>query len=165
MVNHSRSPRILVGVDGSESSIDAVHRAVELSAESDAPVVGITTWEYPIALDAYYPMVDDWSPRANADRVLAAAMQAAFPGSPPARFTGVVLEGPAARVLIEESKNAAMLVLGSRGHGGIAGLLLGSVSTACAEHAHCPVLIMHRPRPGSESFAEMDRPATAGVSA
>jgi Universal stress protein family. len=46
-------------------------------------------------------------------------------------------------VLIEESAHASMLILGSRGHGGFVGMLLGSVSAACAEHAHCPVLVMH----------------------
>ena len=46
-------------------------------------------------------------------------------------------------MLIDESISAEMLVLGSRGHGGFAGLLLGSVSSACAEHAHCPVLVVH----------------------
>jgi nucleotide-binding universal stress UspA family protein len=46
-------------------------------------------------------------------------------------------------VLIDASATADLLIVGSRGHGGFVGLLLGSVSAACAESAHCPVLIMH----------------------
>jgi nucleotide-binding universal stress UspA family protein len=52
-------------------------------------------------------------------------------------------EGPAATALIDASKGAEMLVIGSRGHSGLAGVLLGSVSMACAERASCPVLVMH----------------------
>jgi nucleotide-binding universal stress UspA family protein len=69
------------------------------------------------------------------------------------RLSTKTLHGPPARTLIEESRNAFMLVLGSRGHGGFAGLLLGSVSTACAQHAHCPVLIMHGPTPAADAPA------------
>ena len=53
------------------------------------------------------------------------------------------LEGNAAQRLIDASEGAEMLVVGSRGHGGVVGLLLGSVSSACAEKAHCPVLVVH----------------------
>ena len=54
-----------------------------------------------------------------------------------------VLEGNAARILLDQSVGAFMLVVGSRGHGGFTGLLLGSVSASVAEHAHCPVLVVH----------------------
>lgn len=54
-----------------------------------------------------------------------------------------MFRGGAAKVLLNQSAGAQMLVVGSRGHGGFIGLLLGSVSAACAEHARCPVLIVH----------------------
>jgi nucleotide-binding universal stress UspA family protein len=53
-----------------------------------------------------------------------------------------VIEGRAARVLVHESRRARMLVVGARGRDGFTGMVLGSVSTACAQHAHCPVLIV-----------------------
>ena len=56
-----------------------------------------------------------------------------------------LVQGHPRSTLIEESKSADMLVLGRRGHGGFGGLLLGSVSSACVAHAHCPVLVVHGP--------------------
>jgi nucleotide-binding universal stress UspA family protein len=76
-----------------------------------------------------------------------------FGGDRPAGLVTRVEQGGAARILIDVSQGANLLVVGSRGHGGFAGLLLGSVSSACAEHAACPVLVVHGetppPTPGS----------------
>ena len=57
-----------------------------------------------------------------------------------------VQEGRAASVMLEAARDADMLIIGSRGHGGFTGLLLGSVSAECAEHSSCPVLVVHGPR-------------------
>lgn len=144
MTDNTNAARIVVGVDGSAPSIAALRRAAQLADALDAPLEAITTWEYPMMLGAYYPD-SDWSPETDAEKILATAVEQAFELSPPRQITQTVLPGPAARVLIEQSEHASMLVLGSRGHGGFVGLLLGSVSAACAAHAHCPVLIMHTP--------------------
>jgi nucleotide-binding universal stress UspA family protein len=58
-----------------------------------------------------------------------------------------VVEGAAAKVLVTEAEKAELLVVGSRGHGGFAGLLLGSVSQQCAQHAPCPVVIVRDRKP------------------
>jgi nucleotide-binding universal stress UspA family protein len=59
----------------------------------------------------------------------------------------VLRQGLPAKVLLDESRGATMLIVGSRGHGGFAGLLLGSVSANCAEHATSPVMVIHGDRP------------------
>lgn len=145
MADNSTTERIIVGVDGSETSIAALRQAARMAAAFDAPLDAVTTWEYPPSV-VYYPMTD-WSPEEDAKEILATAIDQAFDGSPPPNLTAHVRPGPAAAALIDESKTAGLLVLGSRGHGGFVGMLLGSVSTACVHHAHCPVLIVRPPRP------------------
>ena len=85
----------------------------------------------------------EWSPESDAKQIATMAITQAFGALPPDHLIYRTVEGPAARVLIEESEDAYMLIVGSRGHGGFLGLLLGSVSAACAGHARCPVLVMH----------------------
>lgn len=137
----SDTDRIVVGVDGSASSIAALRYAARIATALGAPLEAVTTWTYPPFADAY--LIADWSPQQDAEQILDAAIGEAFDDSPPAGLTRTVLSGPTARTLIAVSETSGMLVLGSRGHGGFAGLLLGSVSAACAEHAHCPVLVVH----------------------
>jgi len=91
----------------------------------------------------------EWDPEAMAaiaDKLLTDAVDQAFGPDRPAGMVLTVAEGSAADVLIQRSADAAMVVVGSRGHGGFAGLLLGSVSAACTAHATCPVLVVHGDR-------------------
>lgn len=148
---------VIVGVDGSPRSIDALRKAAEMARLLDAPITAVTAWQFPITFDGNFP-TEVWSPEGEAERILSAGIGTAFPDERPERLTAVTIAGPAASVLITASENASMLVLGSRGRGGFAGLLLGSVSTACAQHARCPVLVMHgSPRTTTDSAAETRR--------
>lgn len=136
--------RIIVGVDGSHSSIAALRFAAQLARPLGASIEAVTTWEFPLSV--MYP-VGEWSPQKDAERVLASALEDAFGNERPLQLMSSVVQGGAARALIETSANADMLVVGSRGHGGFAGLVLGSVSAACAAHGKCPVLVVHGERP------------------
>lgn len=144
----TRTQHIIVGVDGSEPSVRALKYASTLATALDASLEAVATWAPP-PLD---PMaMIEWSPQDTAEEVLDGAIHDAFGGHPPAGLERTVAPGPPARTLIELSDRCDMLILGSRGHGGFAGMLLGSVSAACAAHAHCPVVIVHAPRRTAEA--------------
>ncbi|MDM7991387.1 universal stress protein [Arthrobacter sp. zg-Y877] len=133
--------RIVVGVDGSEESLEALRLARRLADLLDCRIDAITVWEFPAMLATPFPTTE-WSPRVEAERGLAEAVEAAFEGNgTPEGLTQSAVSGQAAGVLMEASRGAEMLVVGNRGRGGFAGLLLGSVSTTVAAHAYCPVLI------------------------
>lgn len=134
--------RIVVGVDGSPSSVEALLWADYLAKQLDADIEAITSWRDPIGWndDGW---VDDTGPRQEAVRQQQSALQIAFGPDRPARLIeSIVWDSPTA-ALITASKTATMVLLGSRGHGGLAGVLLGSVSSAVAEKAACPVLVVH----------------------
>ena len=144
----ARSPEepraeIIVGVDGSDSSVAAHPLAAELGDKLDLAVHALGVWHHPTLLygNYYYPE-SDITPEEDARRVVDASLRAAFGESVPGHVTAGTQEGRPAAVLVERSKGARMLALGTRGHGGFAGLLLGSVSAECTAHAHCPVLVV-----------------------
>jgi nucleotide-binding universal stress UspA family protein len=138
-----RPRRVVVGVDGSAQSRQALRWAANVAAAAGAQLDAIAAWQYPITTWGFGAIPLVWSPAQDADKSLTEAVDEVFGAHRPVELRLVVQEGNAAKVLLDESRDALMLVVGSRGHGGFAGLLLGSVSANVAEHATCPVLVIH----------------------
>lgn len=140
--------KIVVGVDNSPGARRALEWALDEAALRDATVVAVHAWQLPYVLSTPLGVVSvpvDEDATAEAEAELAAVIDevaAAHPGTPVERQ--VVLGSPAA-ALIEEGADAQLIVVGSRGRGGFAGLLLGSVSHQLAHHAPCPVVIVPSP--------------------
>jgi nucleotide-binding universal stress UspA family protein len=141
---------IVVGVDGSEPSKEALHWALGEARLRQATLRAIYAWLYPnVGGRGYIPpeLLDRAVLSRSAQAKLDAAVTEVAGTSPGVDLERTVVEGPTARVLVEAGEEAELLVVGSRGHGGLAGLLLGSVSQQCVHHAACPVVIVHPPKP------------------
>lgn len=136
---------IVVGVDGSEHAARALDWAVDEAKLRNAGLQLVTAWHVPaMAYGAGYgpviaPPLDDGL-RDAAEKVSAAAAEKARAAGIEVRAS--VHQGQAADALLEHAASADLLVVGSRGHGGFVGLLLGSVSAQCAHHAPCPLVIV-----------------------
>ncbi|THV42800.1 universal stress protein [Glycomyces buryatensis] len=138
-----RNPqKIIVGVDGSDSSINALKWAFGQAELTGATVEAIHTWHVDAAYGAAALMVPTNEFALGAKKTLEEAVSKASGGTPPVPIEERVFEAPAAKTLIEESKHASLLVVGSRGHGGFVGALIGSVSQYCVNHATCPVVVV-----------------------
>lgn len=134
--------RIVVGVDGSESSNEALEWAARQAELTGSEIEAITAWQFPMSYGYPMPIPPDFDAKADATTVVEKAvgeLRAAHPG---VEIHTSVIEGHAAEVLLDASNGAALLVVGSRGHGQVAGMLLGSVSGHCAARAHCPVVVV-----------------------
>ena len=134
--------RIVVGVDGSRHSQQALRWGAHFAAIFGARLEAVIAWEFPSSY-GWASVPPEWNPGQDMEKVLGETVRAVFGDQPPAGLQQQVREGGAARVLLDVGKGALMLVVGSRGHGGFAGLLLGSVSANVAEHASGPVLVIH----------------------
>ncbi|WP_029068296.1 universal stress protein [Jonesia quinghaiensis] len=139
--------RVVVGVDGSDSAHGALHKAVtyaklwdaELVAVTGVPVTngsGILAW-LPAAVDHEQVLKD-------IEMGLNTIIDAVEEENPGMTIRRIVLDGTGAELLTEFSQAADLLVVGSRGRGGFAGLLLGSTSQAVLHHSKCPVLIVNK---------------------
>ena len=144
--------RIVVGVDGSPGSILALSWAARIARTEHVPIDVIAAWEFPVNL-GWSTLPADFSPKQDMQRAALAAVDEVFGAERPPGLRVIVREGNPASVLVEKSRTALMVVVGSRGHGGFVGLLLGSVSARVAEHASCPVLVVHAPKvPDAPTF-------------
>lgn len=133
----------VVGVDGSGSSKEALRWAARLAPSLNATIHAIVAWEYPILLGTDGGMPGSWKPNETANEILKDSLDDAFGNERPKGLKASISQGHPTFVLLDASKNAEMLIVGSRGLGGFAELLVGSVSSECAEHAKCPVLVVH----------------------
>lgn len=134
--------RIVVGVDGSPSSTAAVDWAAHQAELTGSRLELVMAWEWPITYGAPIAFPDTYDPAADAQRVLEAAVTGVRAGHPGVDIGTNVSEGHPAPVLVSASRGATLLVVGCRGHGEFAGMLLGSVSEHCVTNAHCPVLVL-----------------------
>ncbi|HXQ61266.1 MAG TPA: universal stress protein [Acidimicrobiales bacterium] len=140
----SKQPRIVVGVDGSESSRHALRWAARQAQLTGGRLDVVVTWELPTSFGWVPPYPSDFNPAADAQREADEEIRAALSEYPDVVAQTTVVEGHPAPTLVQASRGADLLVLGSRGHGEYAGMLLGSVSQHCVSNAHCPVLVWRR---------------------
>jgi nucleotide-binding universal stress UspA family protein len=141
MVENGTARKVIVGVDGSECGQDALEWAREYVQAVGGRLTAVTAWHYPpMPTGPGLVPPTDYDPESTAHTVLANALEVS--GVKPSEVEQVVAEGSAAAVLIELSRDADLLVVGTRGHGGFTGMLLGSVSAHCVHHAHCPVVVV-----------------------
>ena len=146
--------RIVVGVDGSPSSLAALRWAAKEAQLRGARLVALHAWTppTPVAVPgpglAPIPEVDlpgqVEALREGAAAELEAAVDEAFSGAPPAEIERMLVDGDAAEALEAESSSADLVVVGSRGRGALAAALLGSVSEHVIGHAECPVVVVRR---------------------
>lgn len=134
--------RIVVGVDGSTPSKDALRWALGQAQLTGAMVEAVLAWHVP-ATDGWAPMFDLVADLTKAsEQALADTVAAVAGDGSPVTVEQRVLEGQPAQVLLAAARGADLLVVGSRGHGGVIGALLGSVSQYCVHHAPCPVVVI-----------------------
>jgi nucleotide-binding universal stress UspA family protein len=141
-------PRIVAGVDGSPSSLSALRWAIGQAGLTGATVDAVIAWQYPAAATGYgwapmgAPEGADFDFKDIAEKVIADAVSNAVDPASTVRVRSLVSEGNPAQVLLGAAAGANLLVVGSRGHGGFAEALLGSVSQHCVQHARCPVVVV-----------------------
>ena len=141
--------RIVVGVDGSESARAALAWAIGQAELTGATVEAVIAWHYPViaggAPFAPIGVLMDVDYEGGAAAVLNTAVSRTADPAGPVKVSSTVREGNPAKILLEAADGADLLVVGSRGHGGFAEALLGSVSQHCVQHAPCPVVIIRGP--------------------
>lgn len=134
--------RIVVGVDGSNSSSAALEWAGRQAELTGSVLELVTAWEWPTTYGAPFTFTPEWNPAADAEQVIESAVKEVHEAHRDIEIRTTVQEGHPAPVLVKASQGADLLVVGCRGHGEFVGMLLGSVSEHCVTNAKCPVLVL-----------------------
>ena len=139
--------RIVVGVDGSEPSKDALRWAKKQADATGAELVAVAAWSYPVAsyptLAGYVPMGDALDMESESRVALEQVVKETLGDAP---VTLTVVEGHPANAIVDAATGASLVVVGCRGHGGFVGAMLGSVSQHVVSHAPCPVVVIRHPK-------------------
>ncbi|WP_431874749.1 universal stress protein [Micromonospora marina] len=158
-MNSANGAAVVVGVDGSEPATRAVRLAAREALRRDRPLRVVHGFIWPLLRVPVSPPAG--SPpgaglRHQAEQLVSDAVAVAEAEAPGLHVTGEIIDGEAAAVLLGESPTAAVIVLGDRGLGGFAALVVGSVAVQVSSHADCPVLI-------ARGTARDDGPVVVGV--
>jgi nucleotide-binding universal stress UspA family protein len=135
---------VVVGIDGSDASLEALEWAARQAELTGANLEIVMTWDWPMTYGWAVPIPEGYDPEQDVQKALEKVQADLGVKHPDIEIAARVLRGHPAQLLVEESKGADLLVVGSRGHGEFVGMVIGSVSEYCATNAHCPVLV-HRP--------------------
>jgi nucleotide-binding universal stress UspA family protein len=155
----SARPRVVVGVDGSACAAEALRWALRQAVLLGAEVDAVSSWQSPAMMSGAggfgaYIDVSTFDLAGGTREVLEKSVAAAVgdvPGAEDLVVRAQVGQGYAPRVLLEAAEGAALLVVGSRGHGELSGILLGSVGLHCVTHAPCPVVVVRGTQPAPVS--------------
>ncbi len=132
--------RIVVGVDGSESSRRALRWAARQAEFTGASLEVVIVWEVPP--DYRFDVSSPHDLQVGAESILQSAVADVLGDDPDVDVKPSVVEGNPVPVLLNAAKGTSLLVVGNRGHGTFTGILLGSVSKHCVNHATCPVTVV-----------------------
>ena len=142
--SETKMHKVVVGIDGSPSSLQAMEFAAQEATLRGASLQVTMTWDWPVAY-ARTPMLHESDPVGGIRTEFETAVASLREAHPDLTIAAVFEHGHPVPALVEASKGADLLVVGNRGHGTALGILLGSVSQHCVKQAHCPVLV-HRTR-------------------
>ena len=140
--------KIVVGVDGSDGSIEALRWAARQAELTGATLHVVTAWAFPehrTPFGVVFDIAESADPTARARSKLDGFSADILGKHENVTIRAEVIPGNEVEVLIDAARGADLLVVGSRGRGGFAGMLLGSVSAQCVRHARCPVVVIRHP--------------------
>ena len=162
--------RVVVGVDGSAHARQALRFALAEAALRDARLDVVGSWAVPPLAATGVGMIPAFDLLRtelgdSAREVLAGELANAADAAAGVEVEQHVAQGDAAGVLVEAAAGAELLVVGSRGRGGVTGTVLGSVSRACLHHAPCPVAVVHDAGPTERSRIVVGVDGSPGASA